>query len=96
MSTAMIKEAAKRLALRSIGFGELTIDEVVPHLVGHTVKEVERELIIHTLARHHGSRTISCRTLGISIRCIRNKIHEYEELGIAVPEPGEPSDLRRH
>jgi DNA-binding NtrC family response regulator len=94
MSTHMIKEAAKRLALRRIGFGELTIDEVVPHLVGHTVKEVERELIIHTLARHHGSRTISCRTLGISIRCIRNKIHEYEELGIAVPEPGEPSDLR--
>ena len=96
MSTHMIKEAAKRLALRHVGFGELTIDEVVPHLVGHTVKEVERELIIHTLARHHGSRTISCGVLGISIRCIRNKIHEYEELGIAVPEPGEPSDFRHH
>ena len=87
MSTAMIKQAAKRLALRSIGFGEFTIDEIIPHLVGHTVKEVERELIIHTLAHHHGSRTISCRTLGISIRCIRNKIYEYEELGLRCQSP---------
>ena len=96
MSTAMIKEAAKRLTLRRVGFAEFTIDEIVPHLVGHTVKEVERELIIHTLARHHGSRTISCRVLGISIRCIRNKIREYEELGIAVPAHEEPSDLSHH
>jgi two-component system response regulator FlrC len=68
----------------------LTMDEVVPYLVGHTVKEVERELILHTLICYCGSRTRSASILGISIRCMRNKIHEYEDLGIDVPAPGEP------
>jgi DNA-binding NtrC family response regulator len=65
------------------------MDEVIPHLVGHTVDEVERELILHTLFYYHGSRTRSASVLGISIRCMRNKIHDCEELGIAVPAPGE-------
>ena len=68
----------------------LTIDEVIPHLVGHTIDEVERELILHTLIHCCGSRTRSADILGISIRCMRNKIHEYEDLGIAVRAPGEP------
>jgi len=63
---------------------------VVRGLVGYTVEEVERELIFHTLCYYHGSRTRSARVLGISIRCMRNKIHELEDLGIAVPAPGEP------
>lgn len=93
----MIKQAHERLrSRRHVGFADLAIGEVVPYLVGHTVKEVERELIIHTLARHHGSRTISCRVLGISIRCLRNKIREFEELGIGVPGPQEPRDLCHH
>ena len=69
---------------------EFTLREVAPHLVGHTVEEVERELILHTLVRYHGSRTRSAGILGLSIRCIRNKIREYEDLGIAVRAPGEP------
>jgi DNA-binding NtrC family response regulator len=68
----------------------LTIDEAIPHLVGHTIDEVERELILHTLIHCRGSRTRSANILGISIRCMRNKIHEYEDLGIAVRAPGEP------
>ncbi len=47
---------------------ELTMDEVVPCLVGHTIEEVERELILHTLIHHCGSRTRSAHVLGISIR----------------------------
>jgi DNA-binding NtrC family response regulator len=66
----------------------LTMDEVVTHLVGHTVEEVERELILHTLFHYCGNRTQSASVLGISIRCMRNKIHECDELGIAVPAPG--------
>ncbi len=58
--------------------------ELVPYLVGHTVDEVERELILHTLVNYRGNRTLSARVLGISIRCMRNKIHEYDDLGIAV------------
>jgi two-component system response regulator FlrC len=75
---------------------ELTMDEVVPYLVGHTIEEVERKLILHTLVHHCGSRTRSAHVLGISIRCIRIKIHEYEELGIAVPTPGETRVTVRH
>ena len=67
----------------------LTMDAVIPHLVGHTIAEVERGLILHTLIRYYGSRTRSANILGISIRCMRNKIHEYEELGIGIPAPGE-------
>ena len=67
------------------------MDEVIPHLVGHTIEEVERELILHTLARYCGSRTRSASVLGISIRCIRNKIREYEDLGISVSAPSERS-----
>jgi hypothetical protein len=67
------------------------MDAVIPHLVGHTIEEVERELILHTLARYCGSRTRSAGVLGISIRCIRNKIREYEDLGISVSAPSERS-----
>jgi two-component system, response regulator FlrC len=74
---------------KSVGAAESTLDKVAPYLVGHTVEEVERELIIHTLAHHCGSRTRSARMLGISIRCIRNKIHAYEDQGITVSAPGE-------
>jgi DNA-binding NtrC family response regulator len=66
------------------------MDEVIPHLVGHTIDEVERELILHTLMRYYGSRTRSARILGISIRCMRNKVREYEDLGVGVCAPGEP------
>ncbi len=69
-----------------------TIDEVIPHLVGRTIDEVERELILQTLIHCCGSRTRSANILGISIRCMRNKIHEYEDLGISVRAPGESRD----
>jgi DNA-binding NtrC family response regulator len=69
---------------------EFTLRETAPHLVGHTVGEVERQLILHTLVHYHGNRTRSAAILGISIRCIRNKICEYEDHGIAICAPGEP------
>ena len=62
--------------------------EVVRQLVGHTIAEVECELIIETLANQRGSRTKAAKLLGISIRTLRNKIHEYDERGKIVPKPG--------
>ena len=64
-------------------------NEIASILVGHTVEEIERELILFTLAYHCGCRTRAASVLGISIRTLRNKIREYEHLGIAVPFPGE-------
>ena len=57
-------------------------------LVGRTVADVERDLILDTLDHTLGNRTHAARILGISIRTLRNKLNEYVDAGIAVAEPG--------
>ncbi|MCA8933335.1 MAG: sigma-54-dependent Fis family transcriptional regulator [Rhodospirillaceae bacterium] len=59
-------------------------------LVGRTVADVERDLIIDTLHHTLGNRTHAANILGISIRTLRNKLKQYHEEGVAVPMPGEP------
>ena len=58
-------------------------------LVGRTVADVERELIIDTLQHCLGNRTHAANILGISIRTLRNKLKQYGESGFAVPTPGD-------
>jgi len=58
-------------------------------LVGRTVSDVERELIIDTLQHCLGNRTHAANILGISIRTLRNKLKQYGANGFAVPTPGE-------
>ncbi len=58
-------------------------------LVGRTVADVERELIIDTLLHCLGNRTHAANILGISIRTLRNKLKQYGESGFTVPTPGE-------
>ena len=58
-------------------------------MVGKTVAEVERDLIIGTLEHCLGNRTHAANILGISIRTLRNKLKIYSEEGVAVPMPGE-------
>ena len=50
--------------------------ELTP-LVGRTVADVERELILETLRHCGGNRTHAANVLGISIRTIRNKLNDY-------------------
>jgi two-component system, response regulator FlrC len=57
-------------------------------LVGRTVADVERDLIIDTLKHCLGNRTHAANILGISIRTLRNKLNEYQSVGVAVPSPG--------
>ncbi len=57
--------------------------------VGHTVAEVERDLIIETLQHCLGNRTHAANILGISIRTLRNKLKQYSEEGVPVPMSGE-------
>ena len=59
------------------------------NMVGRTVAEVERELIIDTLKHCIGNRTHAANILGISIRTLRNKLKLYNEQGFNVPSPGE-------
>ncbi len=58
-------------------------------LVGKTVADVERDLIIDTLQHCLGNRTHAATILGISIRTLRNKLKEYTDKGMTVPMPGE-------
>jgi DNA-binding NtrC family response regulator len=65
-----------------------TAEAVTRALVGRTVADVERDLILDTLDHCLGNRTHAARILGISIRTLRNKLSEYLGAGIAVAEPG--------
>lgn len=58
------------------------------NLVGRTVSDVERQLIIDTLTHCLGNRTHAANILGISIRTLRNKLRQYTDEGMAVPKPG--------
>jgi DNA-binding NtrC family response regulator len=58
-------------------------------LVGRTVADVERDLILDTLDHCLGNRTHAANILGISIRTLRNKLREYSSAGLAIPQPGE-------
>ena len=57
-------------------------------LVGKTVADVERHLIIDTLQHCLGNRTHAANILGISIRTLRNKLKLYSQDGVAIPMPG--------
>jgi DNA-binding NtrC family response regulator len=59
----------------------------VAGLVGRTMEEVERDLILETLGHTLGNRTHAATILGISIRALRNKLREYAAKGIPVTPP---------
>jgi DNA-binding NtrC family response regulator len=46
--------------------------------VGTTVDEVERELILQTLASTSQNKTRAAELLGISLKTLHNKMKEYE------------------
>ena len=64
----------------------LAPNEIVPMLIGSTVGEIERELVLQTLARCDGNRTHAARILGLSVRTLRNKIRQYSAEGSDVPQ----------
>ena len=59
-------------------------------LVGSPIREVERDLVLETLANTSGNRTETARLLGVSIRTLRNRITEYAAQGIDVPRHDAP------
>lgn len=67
----------------------LTPEQIVPLLVGSTVGEIERELVLQTLSRCQGNRTHAARMLGVSIRTLRNKIRLYSADGTGVHAPAD-------
>ena len=65
-----------------------TAETVTRSLVGSTVADVERTLILDTLDHCLGNRTHASNILGISIRTLRNKLNQYSREGETIPTPG--------
>ncbi len=72
----------------AVAHATLAAETVTRALVGRTVAEVERDLILETLKHCLGNRTHAANILGISIRTLRNKLNEYADDGMPVPPPG--------
>jgi DNA-binding NtrC family response regulator len=53
---------------------------------GRTIMELERDVILTTLARLNGNRTHTAKALGITVRTIRNRLRKYRTAA-ATPEP---------
>ncbi|MBU0800113.1 MAG: sigma-54-dependent Fis family transcriptional regulator, partial [Alphaproteobacteria bacterium] len=58
----------------------------VENLIGRTIADVERTMILNTLDHCLGNRTHAANILGISIRTLRNKLNQYKDEGVHVPE----------
>jgi DNA-binding NtrC family response regulator len=76
----------------AVAHAALAAEQVTRALVGRTVADVERDLILETLKHCLGNRTHAANILGISIRTLRNKLNEYASDGVPVPPPngGDP------
>ena len=72
----------------AVAHAAMAAEQVTRGLVGRTVAEVERDLILETLRHCLGNRTHAANVLGISIRTLRNKLNEYVAQGTPVPPPG--------
>ena len=84
----MLTEGAIQKSNDMLSFNEDGSSEIAS-MVGRTVADVERELIIDTLQHCLGNRTHAANILGISIRTLRNKLKIYGNKGFSVPQPGE-------
>src|SRR6195256_4056645 len=71
----------------AVAHATLAAEIVTRALVGRTVADVERDLILETLKHCLGNRTHAANILGISIRTLRNKLNEYSADGVPVPPP---------
>jgi two-component system, response regulator FlrC len=60
----------------------------VETLIGRTIADVERDMIINTLDHCLGNRTHAANILGISIRTLRNKLSQYRDEGLDIPDAG--------
>src|SRR3984893_3159550 len=72
----------------SVAHAALAAEQVTRALVGRTVADVERDLILETLKHCLGNRTHAANILGISIRTLRNKLNEYADGGLPITPAG--------
>ena len=51
-----------------------------------SMKEMELKMIMNTLKSVGGNRTKAAGILGITVRTLRNKLNDYRQMGLAVPQ----------
>ncbi|MGA2440779.1 MAG: response regulator [Tepidisphaeraceae bacterium] len=51
-----------------------------------SIDDMERELILAALTRHNGNRQEAAAELGISVRKLYYRIHQYQALGLITPD----------
>jgi len=78
----------------AVAHAAMAAEAVTRALVGRTVADVERDLILETLKHCLGNRTHAANILGISIRTLRNKLNEYAGDGVPIPPPGSNGEVR--
>jgi DNA-binding NtrC family response regulator len=70
----------EHLCLEKDGYKEASLYEERPQessSAGKTLRDMEKSLIFDTLNRVKGNKSRASKILGISVRTIRNKLHEY-------------------
>jgi len=72
----------------AVAHATFAAEQVTRALVGRTVADVERDLILETLKHCLGNRTHAANILGISIRTLRNKLNEYADGGLPITPAG--------
>jgi len=81
---AVVMSKEKVLSPKHFSFGDF---EAVPQpqrldlTKNKTLKDLEREFILKTLAEQGGNRSKTAEILGISVRTLRNKLKEYKKEG---------------
>ncbi|EZP48665.1 helix-turn-helix domain-containing protein [Sphingomonas sp. RIT328] len=61
--------------------GHAGATDPIAAFVGRPLADIERALILATLARCHGNRTRAAAMLGVSVRTLRNRLHQFEHDG---------------
>lgn len=92
---ALETEEAHRLELAGGDYG-VAIDRLrsevftsaIAKLAGRRLDEVERGLILATIAATDGNKTHAARRMGISLRSLREKVKAYEAQGHYVSKDG--------
>src|ERR1700761_2409005 len=72
----------------AVAHATFAAEQVTRALVGRTVADVERDLILETLKHCLGNRPHAANILGISIRTLRNKLNEYADGGLPITPAG--------